>query len=361
LISEENPGISVNTIPNESCLFVNGRCLMSKKLARELGKPKDDCLFVAGSDLVAARLGGANVQKVKVGQDGSLEFSDVRANTIPVDASLVAYPWDLIYANIEQLLLDFLLATGDGKRVQRSGRIHKSAVLVDRKRISIGKKSEIGPGVVLDASAGPIFIGSGVKLYPQSVIEGPCFIGDGSMIKIGAKIYGNTSIGPLCKVGGEVDHSIIHGFSNKQHDGFLGHSYLAPWVNLGAGTTTSNLKNTYGNIKVHVDGQLVDSGKMFVGLTAGDHVKTGINATLDTGTVIGPSTNVYGSALPPKYVPPFSWGEAGRLETYDVDKALVVAVRVMARRKVNATEAYKQVFRNVFAMTADERAKHRTN
>ena len=132
---------------------------------------------------------------------------------------------------------------------------------------------------------------------------------------------------------------IFHSHANKQHHGFLGHSYLSPWVNLGAGTTTSNLKNTYGSVKVHIDGRLVDSEKMFVGLAAGDHAKTGINAALDTGTVIGPSSNIYGSAIPSKLVPSFSWGEAEHLITYQVEKALSVAIKVMRRRNIEASRA----------------------
>ena len=360
LVNQKNPGTEVNTIAGDACLFINGRCVMTETLAKELRKAKEDCLFIKEDVVVAACLSEGNLRRVSMtSPSGLIDFSPFASITqVVVDAPVVTYPWDLVYSSESELVRDFQIVTDGEKGKERSGDIHRSAALLSEKDIYIGKKSDIGPGAVLDARSGPIYIGSNVTVDPQAVIEGPCFVGDGSVIRVGSAIYGNTSIGPLCKVGGEVTNSILHACVNKQHHGFLGHSYIAPWVNLGAGTTTSNLKNTYGTVKVHVNGRLVDSGRMFVGLTAGDHAKTGINATLDTGTVIGPSCNIFGTALPSKYVPPFSWGDATSLETYEVEKALEVAMRVMARRHAEVSEPYKQVFRRVFAMTEHERRKH---
>jgi UDP-N-acetylglucosamine diphosphorylase/glucosamine-1-phosphate N-acetyltransferase len=211
---------------------------------------------------------------------------------------------------------------------------------------------------VLDAENGPIYIGKNVKILPNAVIEGPAYVGDGSLIKVSAKIYENTSIGPVCKVGGEVEASIIHAFSNKQHEGFIGHSYLGTWVNIGADTNNSDLKNDYGNVKVYVDGELIDSGSMFVGLIMGDHSKSGINLMFNTGTVVGVSCNIYGSGLPPKFVPSFSWGGAqDGFVTYRIDKAIEVARRVMARRNVQLTEIDEKLFRKIFELTEEERVK----
>ena len=350
-LPEQNPETEINTISSDSCVFVNGRCIMTPSLAKLIRKTKHDTLFMSGNEVVAARLSGANLAKSR-----SEEYTDaldlsalVSIPIVEVNAKLVHYPWDLVSENGRQIEADFSILKR--KAASRKQSIHRSAVLLGRKNIRIGKGTNIGPGVVLDATEGPIFIGDNVHVYPTAVIEGPCFIGDGSAIKIGAKIYGGTSIGPVCKVGGEVVESIFHSHVNKQHDGFVGHSYLGEWVNLGAGTTTSNLKNTYGTVKVHVGGELVDSGKMFVGLTAGDHVKTGINSTLDTGTVIGAGSNIFGTNIPPKHIPPFSWGTAGKLERYDVEKALAVAVKVMDRRNVSASPAYQELFRSVYQMT----------
>jgi len=160
----------------------------------------------------------------------------------------------------------------------------------------------------------------------------------------------------VCKVGGEVEGSIIHAYSNKQHDGFLGHAYLAMWVNLGADTNNSDLKNNYGSVRVYINGKEVDSGSMFVGLTMGDHSKSGINTMFNTGTVVGVSSNVFGAGFPPKYVPSFSWGGAEGMVTYDIDKGLEVAKRVMGRRKMQLSQAEEKVLREVFAMTKQERS-----
>jgi hypothetical protein len=147
----------------------------------------------------------------------------------------------------------------------------------------------------------------------------------------------------------------MHGYANKQHDGFLGDSYLAEWVNLGAGTTNSNLKNTYGTVRVEINGESIDTGRMFVGLIAGDHVKTGINSSLNTGTVVGPSSNIFGGGLPPRSIPAFAWGGAAGMEPYDLERALAVAATVMARRNVAAGDAYRELFRHVYSITAHER------
>jgi UDP-N-acetylglucosamine diphosphorylase/glucosamine-1-phosphate N-acetyltransferase len=275
-----------------------------------------------------------------------------------VDVQMIRYPWDLVSNNGKQIVADARLLTRgtSGKRIR--GKVYPGAMLINRKNIFIDTGATIKPGVVLDAENGPVHIGKNVTVFPNATIEGPAFVGDGSLIKIGAKIYENTSIGEMCKVGGEVEASIIHSYSNKQHDGFLGHAYLGMWVNLGADTNNSDLKNNYGTVKVYINGEPVDSGSMFVGLTMGDHSKAGINTMFNTGTVVGVSCNVFGSGFPPKYIPSFSWGGAEGLTLYDPDKSIGVARRVMARRKVELKEADERLFRKVFELTEKERAKN---
>jgi UDP-N-acetylglucosamine diphosphorylase/glucosamine-1-phosphate N-acetyltransferase len=235
------------------------------------------------------------------------------------------------------------------------GLVYEGAHLVNPSNIVIGAGSKIKPGVVLDAEGGPIYIGSNVTVFPNAVIEGPAFVGDRSLIKVGAKIYEHTSIGEVCKVGGEVEASVIHSFSNKQHDGFLGHAYLGMWVNLGADTNNSDLKNNYGSVKVIIDGQTIDSGSMFMGLVMGDHSKSSINSMFNTGTVVGVSSNVFGSGFPPKSVPSFAWGGGEAIKTYDLERALLVARRVMGRRKLELSACEEAVLRTVFDLTKHER------
>ncbi len=360
LLSEHEPNAEINSISSESCLVLNGRCIVDKDLVKAIKKERRECVFVSGGEIVAARIGGVALRRLNVElKNGLTDFSVFTSlPRVDVNAILVKYPWDLVYANDATLISDFALLNRKSRTSQV--KIHKSVVLLGRKNIHLGARAHISAAVVLDAQAGPIVLGKDAYIHPQAVIEGPCFVGAGSIIKIGAKIYGNTSIGASCKVGGEVEHSIIHSHSNKQHDGYLGHSYIGQWVNLGAGTTTSNLKNTYGSVSVDMNGVTIDSGRMFLGTLSGDHVKTGINVSLATGTVIGPSTNIFGAALFPKRLPAFSWGESGSLTVYSLEKALEVAVKVMARRDVQATSGYRQVFREVFQQTAYERTSRRT-
>ena len=246
-----------------------------------------------------------------------------------VDAVVINYPWNLVANNGNEIISDFNLLTSENKGLKIRGKVYPGVHLLNEANIFIDEGAKIKPGVVLDAESGPIYIGKEAKIFPNAVIEGPAFIGNKTAIKIGAKIYENTSIGEVCKVGGEVEESIIHSYSNKQHDGFLGHAYLGMWVNLGADTNNSDLKNNYGSVKVIINGQQVDSGSMFVGLTMGDHSKSAINTMFNTGTVVGVSSNVFGSGFPPKYVPSFSWGGSDNLSTYNIDKALKILVIVV--------------------------------
>lgn len=200
----------------------------------------------------------------------------------------------------------------------------------------------ISPGVALTActlntTTGPIYLGPGSEVQEGAHIRGPFILGEHSTIKMGAKIYGPTIVGPHCKVGGEVSNSVFLGFSNKGHDGFVGNSVIGRWCNLGADTNTSNLKNTYGQVKVydHAQGGLVDSGLQFCGLIMGDHSKCGINTMFNTGTVVGIGCNIYDSGFPPKHVPNFSWGSArGGWVPHDLEKMLDTARAVLARRGI---------------------------
>lgn len=218
----------------------------------------------------------------------------------------VEYPWDLI-GNLKADLEADLKVMGSGIK----GTVHPSVVLYAPENMLIEAGAEIEAGAVLDARSGPIYIGRGTIVRPLSYLRGP------------------LSIGPECRIGGEVTHSIFYGYANKAHYGFIGHSYVGEWVNLGAGTTNSNLKNTYGTVKMTVNGQERDSGTQFLGCLIGDHAKLGIGTLIPTGAVIGVGANVFGGGLIPKNVPAFSWGNNGRV---DLDKFLVATDAVMKRR-----------------------------
>jgi len=261
--------------------------------------------------------------------------------------------WDLMHHNATQLEADFGLLAKPG---EIEGEVHKGAHLLGEGNIFIASGATVGPGVVLDAGEGPIFIDEHATIMPQAVIQGPAYVGKQSIIKIGAKIYEGTSIGEVCKVGGEVEECIIHSYANKQHDGFLGHAYLGMWVNLGSGTNNSDLKNDYGEIRVMMGGETVGTGSMFVGCAIGDHTKTGIGTMINTGSVLGVGCNLYGGGLLPKDVPSFSWGGADGLVEYRLEKFLQVARKVMGRRSKELSPVEEAVIRHVFAATAPTRA-----
>jgi UDP-N-acetylglucosamine diphosphorylase/glucosamine-1-phosphate N-acetyltransferase len=357
LVREQNHGIPVNQVPGERCLFINGRVLAGDDIARIIPAEGEDALYVSKDIPVAARVSGRRLEEMKNSLAELFTRADVAGlPKVEVPVKTVIYSWDLVNNNGEELVSDFrLLTTGERNTIR--GKVYEGAFLLKKESIFIGEGSTVKPGVVLDAESGPIYIGKNAKIFPNATIEGPAYVGDSSLIKIGAKIYENTSIGPLCKVGGEVEASIIHSHSNKQHDGFLGHAYLGQWVNLGADTNNSDLKNNYGNVKVVVNHETVDSGSLFVGLTMGDHSKSGINTMFNTGTVVGMSSNVFGAGFPEKFVPSFAWGGADDTTTYDLEKSLAVARRVMARRKMTMSPAEERVFRQVFELTRDERKK----
>jgi len=202
--------------------------------------------------------------------------------------------------------------------------------------------------VVLHSQTGPIYIDRDVHILPHTAIEGPCYIGPGSIIKMGAKIYGGCSIGPVCKVGGEVENLIMQGYSNKQHEGYLGHAYIGEWCNFGADTNNSDLKNNYRNVKVQVNGRLVDTGQLFVGLFMGDHCKTGINTMFNTGTVVEVGCNIYGAGFPPRYIHAFVWGGPELEVKYDLEKTLATARAAMQRRGKSLTPAKHQVLQHLY-------------
>ena len=353
LVAQEHPDCSVNAAERGACLFLNGRLLASDAV-RDLAEAPDT-LFFHGDDLAAACLSADKVEHLSDLEQGDFDptkLAGVKRESCELE--WIRYPWDLVQRTPAEIASDFR-TLGEGGRGQ--GIVSEHAVRLNPKAIYVGPGAEVKPGVVLDATHGPIYVGENAVIMANAVIEGPAFIGAGSTIKIGAKIYEGTSIGARCKVGGEVEASIIHSYSNKQHDGFLGHAYLGQWVNLGADTNNSDLKNNYGTVKVTINGEVIDTGLQFVGLFMGDHSKSGINTMFNTGTVVGVMSNVFGAGFPPKEIPSFAWGGADGFVPHDLDKALQTARTVMARRDVELTPAHEKVYRHVYDLTVRQNPK----
>ena len=358
VIKQQNTDLQVNQISGNNCLFINGQVIVDNNFVNQVSLDGEDTVYFSGNILAAVKLSGKNLELIRYKSPDFftlLNFKNLPQKNIGV--KFINYPWELVNNNGEQIVSDFKLLTSKSNGKNIKGTVYEGAFLLNKENIFINEGSKIKPGVVLDAETGPIYIGKNVLVYSNAVIEGPAYIGDNSRIKIGAKIYENTSIGPSCKVGGEVEESIIHSFSNKQHDGFLGHAYLGSWVNLGADTNNSDLKNNYSNVKVIINGEKIDSGSLFAGLIMGDHSKAGINTMFNTGTVAGVSSNIFGAGFPDKYIPSFSWGGSGSMITYNLQKSIETAKRVMKRRNVEMTSADEKLFQKVFELTGQERKK----
>jgi len=252
-----------------------------------------------------------------------IEFSQIKK---------LNYLFDAIYLNRESLIEDAKYFS-DYNKIQSNSFFS----ILNPDNVFVGQDVTIMPNAVLDATDGPIIIDDEVTIMPQATILGPTYIGKNTIIKIGAKIYHNNSFGEWCKIGGEVEESIVQGYSNKQHEGFLGHSFLGEWVNLGADTNTSDLKNTYSNIKIRIENKEIDTKKTFLGLLCGDHTKSGINTMFTTGSVVGICGILVREWFLPNFIPSFSWGGGKNSPIYKVDKAIETARIVMKRRNKELT------------------------
>ncbi|MBN2789721.1 MAG: GlmU family protein [Candidatus Delongbacteria bacterium] len=267
------------------------------------------------------------------------------SNTIVPKFKMICYPWDLVNYNGSEIVSDLKYKTAEQGWINKDP---ENVILTGRNNIYIKKSAKIRAGVIIDASEGPVVIDENADIMHNSVIIGPAYIGRGSVVKIGSKIYENTSVGEVCKVGGEIEGSIIHGYSNKQHDGFLGHAYIAEWCNLGADTNNSDLKNNYSNVKVEINGKLIDTGSMFVGLIMGDHSKTGINTMFNTGTVVGVGCNVYGEGFPERNIPDFHWGGKGKLTRYPFKRTIATMETVMKRRNKDLSKNDLKILEKIY-------------
>jgi UDP-N-acetylglucosamine diphosphorylase/glucosamine-1-phosphate N-acetyltransferase len=354
----QNPKVSVNEFSSKEYLFINGRVIADEKFVKSIPVKGDaNAVYIYGEHVVAARVSGEKLTRWNDSMPEVFSMSDFDGMARKeVDVKMVNYPWELVNNNGAQLRADWVVMSKAIKEKKVKRKLSAGVHLINKEDIFVGEGSVVKPGVVIDAEGGPVYIGKNVTVLPQTTIIGPVYIGDGSIVKAGAKIYEDTTIGPMCKIGGEVEASIIHGYSNKQHDGFLGHSYLGEWVNLGAGTTNSDLKNNYGPVKVIINGELIDSGSQFVGVTIGDHTKTAINSVFNTGTVVGAACNIFGRGVPPRFVPSFSWGASGEtFTTYDLARAIEAARRVMSRREITLSDTEAALFKKVFELTSEER------
>jgi UDP-N-acetylglucosamine diphosphorylase/glucosamine-1-phosphate N-acetyltransferase len=264
----------------------------------------------------------------------------------------VNHTWEIFSKNDLALRDDFEFLTKNRK----SHPINKTNVVLGDNPVFLEKGAKVNCAV-LNSTLGPIYIGEGAEIMEGSMIRGPFAICEHAQVKMLAKMYGPTTIGPYSRVGGEINNSVIFGYSNKAHDGFLGHSVIAEWCNLGADTNTSNLKNTYDCVRLWSYGKqtFINTHLQFCGLIMGDHSKSGINTMFNTGTVVGVNTNVFGSGFQRNFIPSFTWGGTTGFTNYKLDKGLEVAAAVFKRRGMEFNEIERDLLSDVYRATLKHR------
>jgi len=351
----EYPVNDLAVLQGDDLLILNP-CIKAESFDVAISGPSEVGLNEQGN-IIYARIAKDDAGKLST-ENIEAFIADAKANLPNVKSALPTwkYIWDLILNNAEQITADFAAAGQHGIE----GTVEQpNAIRGSKKDVYVAPGVMVHPMVVIDAEHGPVYIDNDAEIHPFTRIEGPCYIGKKSML-LGAKCREGNSIGPLCKVGGEVEESIIHGHSNKYHDGFLGHAYVGEWVNLGAFTTNSDLKNDYSNVSVMLDGKhTIDTGSVKVGSLIGDHVKTSIGTLFNTGSYVGPMALIMGTGKPlPKYIPAFAWFIEGIVtKGFGKRKLYETAKMAMSRRKCQWTRTEQDMWDAVFEMTATIRKK----
>jgi UDP-N-acetylglucosamine diphosphorylase/glucosamine-1-phosphate N-acetyltransferase len=324
--------------------MINGSICPDPKLVKEILNLKTGEVLFQGDAILAMRLHVIDLDSLDEEKIDDVNMVESKCNLLKVH-----HTWDIFSNNGRALEEDFNLITAKRK----SEPLSKTNTPIGQ-HIFIEKGARVECSI-LNAETGPIYIGKDAEVMEGCIIRGPFSLGDHSVLKMGAKIYGPTTVGPYCKVGGEVNNSVFLGYSNKAHDGFMGNSVIGEWCNIGADTNTSNLKNTYDNIKLwnYADHTFVDTGLQFCGLIMGDHSKCGINTMFNTGTVVGINSNIFGAGYQRNFIPSFTWGGPSGFRAYHIDRAVSVAKKVYQRRGLEFNEMEEEILRNIFHITKE--------
>ncbi len=332
-------------------ILINGRAFITKNDRGSLLKAKGNSVILSDGNVIALKLGSWRLLgNALSGEPTEILLQQLAegAKEIKSRSRLFNHLWEMVDFNRTAIEHDFVYFKADFQKLPKG-----VYLLGKRSNLKISAKAVIEPGSVIDTRQGPVIIEAGAVIRPFSLIEGPCYIGPDTLID-GAKIRPGVSVGQDCKLAGEIEESVILDFTNKHHDGFLGHSYLGSWVNLGAQTCNSDLKNNYGSITVWSNGKYVDSGLIKVGCFIGDHSKTAIGTMINTGAVVGIGCNIFGGAVK-KYLPSFSWGCSDMFHDHKLEKALATCLMVMGRRKQELPERDVELMKKIFGDTARDR------
>lgn len=324
----------------DSMTLINGSVCPTPKLVQAVKNLSVNQVLVCNDNIIAMS---------KTREDFISEGDDIEKIEVEEDFIKLNNVWDIYVYNDRAIREDFELIT-KGRKSQTLSSTNK---LINPENIFIEEGASV-ECACLNAKNGPIYIGKNAEIMEGAVVRGPFAMGEHAVLKLNAKIYGGTTIGPYAKVGGELDNVVIFGYSNKAHDGFIGHSVIGEWCNLGADTNASNLKNTYDEVRLYdiEKSTFVPTGQVFCGTIFGDHSKCGINVMFNTGTVVGISSNIYGAGYQRNFIPSFAWGGTNTgLKLYQLDKAIEVNERMMQRRGLVMSEEDKKILQHIFNQT----------
>jgi len=323
------------TVGKGACFVIHGNILPTTKLIKAINRLKN-------GEFIAAKEGAGvvfRVSKNEIKEKHKIKVN--RAVSLKEEIKTIQYPWDIFQLNNWAIERDFELLINNRK----SQPISKTNSVIKSSRIFLEKGARM-EHCIINASAGPVYIGKNAEVMEGSYIRGPLAVCEGAVLKMGSKVYGATTIGPYCIGGGEIKNSVLFGYSNKAHDGYLGDSVIGEWCNLGAGTTNSNLKNNAGPVKVWTPAGEMNAG-IKCGVMMGDYSRTAINTSINTGTVISVACNVFNGGLTPKYIPAFSWGSEG-IKRYEFEKALNDIANWKKLKEKNITNNEKKILKYIF-------------
>ena len=325
-------------------LWINSRFLPSKDLLSEITKlEQNEVLVFKGGAAVALISGELSLKMFKENEFNGQGLNVKNLN----DAIHLEHVWDLLTLNSFEISKDIPLT---GLHSVEGTEKYQHPGIYNADNTYIGENVSLEPGAIIIAKDGPVVIMNDATIEAGSIIKGPVVVGKGATIKMGGRISGGTTIGPVCKIGGEVSNCIFHSYSNKAHDGFTGNSIFGQWVNLGADTNTSNLKNNYSTVRLTdwEKREEMETEQQFLGTVMGDHSKTAINSMLNTGTICGVSSNIFMGGFPPKYIPSFSWVGSAEFGEYQFDKAVDAMKAMMKRRDVALSPDYEKMMYRIF-------------
>ncbi len=323
-------------------LYINGTVFGNIALALAISNLQQGQKLEKGDLIIAARL-GANDLEIEAFHTHILALP---AQLYTGDVYTLKNVWDIFSLNDRAIRDDYSLVTLGRK----SAPIPEGVTVTGKEHLFIEEDAKIYAGCIINASTGPVYIGKDAEILEGSMMRGPIALCGQNVVKMGAKIYGATTIGPGCKVGGEINNVVFFANSNKAHDGYLGNAVIGEWCNLGADTNCSNLKNNYAGVKIwdEAANKSVDTGLTFCGLMMGDHSKCGINSMFNTGTIVGVSCNLFGGGFPEKFVRSFSWGGSEGITRYSFDRAMETANRMMNRRGLELSDAATRMYRHIY-------------